>query len=169
MLVPLQTAQTSLVMCRINPAAFLPMSFFRAPPWTAALFWWCALKLLPSSVEIRLRLEQLLDQALMHPVSWSPRLLRLSSRFSDDAGVMGPGQVLSEVNSEGSEAVYSLHCRPVPVVGHVPHPAASCSRLSALWFRWWWVRGRCPGTRMSEFWPPLCTPSRLRQWWLNED
>lgn len=71
----------------------------------------------------------------MHPVPWSPRLLGLSSRFSDDAGVMGPGQVLSEVNSEGSEAVYSLHCRPVPVVGRVPHPAASCSRLSALWFR----------------------------------
>lgn len=86
------------------------------------LFWWCVLKLLLSSVEIRLRLEQLLYQALMHPVSWGPRLLGLSSCFSDTVGVMGPGQALSDVNSEGSEAFNSLHCCPASADRPFPLP-----------------------------------------------
>lgn len=45
-----------------------------------------------------------------------------SSRFRDDVGVMGPGQVLGDVNSERSEAVNSLHCCPVSVVRACPPP-----------------------------------------------
>lgn len=46
----------------------------------------------------------------------------LESAFSDAAGVMGQGQVLGDVSSDGSEAVNSLHRCPVSVVGHVPPP-----------------------------------------------